>query len=87
MRGKNNVLSANKQIAYRSFVSIQLPSSVQSDNWWKNALIYSFSADSTEGEELRDRPIGNQNKEMLVKSEKKLEESGKIRTNERFPTV
>ena len=26
--GKNNVLNANKQIAYRSFGSIQLPSSV-----------------------------------------------------------
>ena len=53
MRGKNDVLSAKKlykQIAYRSFASIQLPSSVQSENSWKNAFIYSFSADSTEGE-------------------------------------
>ena len=28
------------------------------------------------GEELRDRPIKNYNKEMLVKREKKLEETG-----------
>ena len=39
------------------------------------------------GEELSDRPIRNWNKEMLVKSKKKLEESGEIRSNEKFPTV
>ena len=38
-------------------------------------------------EELRDRPIGNYNKKMLVKSEKMLEESGEITSSERFPTV
>ena len=34
-----------------------------------------------------DRPIGNQNKEMFVKSEKKLEDSEETKTNLRFPTV
>ena len=36
------------------------------------ALTYSLTTDPTEmGGELRDRLIGNYNKEMLVKSEKK----------------
>ena len=52
------------------------------------ALIYSLTTDPTErGEELKDRPIGNQYKEMLVKSEKKKEKSGEIRSNVRFPTI
>ena len=38
-----------KRIAYCSFGSFQLPSLVQSKNWWKTALIYSFIVDPTEG--------------------------------------
>ena len=37
--------------------------------------------------ELMDRPIGNLNEEMFVKSEKKVEESGEMSSNERFPAV
>ena len=29
-------------------VAFSVPSSVQSKNWWKTALIYSFTADPTE---------------------------------------
>ena len=40
-------------------VAFSVPSSVQSKNCWKTALIYSFIEDPPEGEELRDTPIGN----------------------------
>ena len=30
-------------------VAFSVPSSVQSKNWWKTALIYSFTEDPTEG--------------------------------------
>ena len=51
LEGKNYGLSANKQsdeLHTAVSVAFSVPSSVQSKNWWRTALIYSFSADSTE---------------------------------------
>ena len=49
---KVNVWSANKhsnELHTAVSVAFSVPSSVQSKNWWKTALIYSFTADPTEG--------------------------------------
>ena len=48
---KINVWSANKhpnKLHTAVSVAFSVPSSVQSKNWWKTALIYSFIADPTE---------------------------------------
>ena len=62
-------LETIKQIAYGSFGSIQLPSSVQRTG---GRLLSPkvFQLIQQKEEELRDRPIGNQDKEEFVKSEK-----------------
>ena len=49
---KINVWSVNKhsnEFDTAVSVAFSVPSSVQSKNWWKTALIYSFTADPTEG--------------------------------------
>ena len=48
---KINVWSTNKypnELHIAVSVAFSIPSSVQSKNWWKNVLIYSFTADPTE---------------------------------------
>ena len=49
---KNNAWTTNKywnELHTAVSVAFSVPSSVQSKNWWKTALIYSFTADPTEG--------------------------------------
>ena len=53
----------------------------------KLLLFIDFQQMQQKEEVLRARPIGNYNKEMILKSEKKLEESGEITSNERFPSL
>ena len=51
---KINVWSTNKysnELHIGVSVAFSVSSSVQSNNWWKTALIYSFTADPTEGGE------------------------------------
>ena len=46
-----NIWSTNKysnELHTAVSVAFSVPSSVQSKNWWKTALIYSFTADPTE---------------------------------------
>ena len=52
-RKKINIWSTNEysyELHTAVLVAFSIPSSVQSKNWWKTALIYSFTADTTEGE-------------------------------------
>ena len=88
--GKNNVLSANKQSnKLHTAVSVTFSYLLQCrvKTGGKMLLFIVFQWIQQKGEELRDRPIENLNKDMFVKSEKMLEESGEIRSNEGFPTV
>ena len=90
MGEKINVWRANKQSnELHSAVSVAFSYLLQFrvKTGGKLLLFILFQWIQQKGEEPRDKPIGNWNKEMLVKSEKKLEESGEIRSNERFPTV
>ena len=51
MGRKINVWSINKysdELHTAISVAFSVPSSVQSRNWWKTALIYSFTADPIE---------------------------------------
>ena len=51
MGEKSTFWSANKhsnELHTAVSVAFSEPSSVQSKNWWKTALIYSFTADPTE---------------------------------------
>ena len=88
--GKNNVLSANKQ-SNELYTAVSVAFSYLLQYRIKNSekllLLIVFQWIKQKGEELRNRPIGKQNKEMHAKSEKKLEESGEIRSNERFLIV
>ena len=48
---KINIWSANKylnELHTAVSVAFSVPPSVQNKNWWKTALIYSFTADSVE---------------------------------------
>ena len=50
--GKINICNANKhsnKLHTAVSVAFSVPSSVESKNWWKTALIYSFTVDATEG--------------------------------------
>ena len=89
---KINAWSTNKfsnELHTAVSVAFCVPSSVQNkkQNGEKLLLFIVLQRIQRKGEELMDRPIRNKNKEMLLKSEEKLEESGEIRSNEKFPTV
>ena len=59
-------------------VASSVPSLVQKKKWRKMLLFIVLQRIQRKGEELRNRPIGNQNKENLVKSKKNKKNQEKL---------